>query len=183
MKILIGLRPLSQKTPLVINAFYQIFNQHGVTPFYRAGKRLTSNDPIMYYYIGHRIKREALPMNTKAEWTRLVVDLIQLGAANQRRYQWMQYTIDGKWDCLTLYGCANPSCPEKASLIRLKKARVKGVRDSDIEDRLDRWGSKCQACSACQQVSYCKTTCQKSHWQEHKSQCTKSKTIGGRTRK
>lgn len=68
-------------------------------------------------------------------------------STTRRRHGWMILTISGRWDCLTLYGCANPDCTERDELLRLRELRKRGVRDPVVEERLYRWGGESKACT------------------------------------
>lgn len=65
----------------------------------------------------------------------------------RRKHGWFILKIGGRWDCITLYGCAHPKCPEKTELLELKERRKRGVRDTEVEARLYRWGGESKACT------------------------------------
>jgi hypothetical protein len=150
---------------------YQIHKRHGIAPFTAAGKTETPNDPILFYYVQHRIKADNLDVSTKAKWRVLLRDYVNLPRAAEQRYGWANYNISSKWDCIEFYGCKNPDCPEKKALFELRDKRVKGVRVKEVEERLEKWGAKPMPCSACLEVAYCTPECQKAHWKTHKPEC------------
>lgn len=114
-------------------------------------------------------------MNTKADWQSLLKAAENIPGSVKTRYEWIAYGVADKWECIDLFGCCYNQCPEKKALFQLRDQRVRGVRDAEVEERLDRWGSKVKACAACQEVSYCSADCQKAHWKEHKPECMKSR--------
>ncbi|KAJ7455111.1 hypothetical protein FB451DRAFT_1099421 [Mycena latifolia] len=158
-------------TPIFVNACFNMYRLYGLAPFRRAAKCETWEDPVVFYYIEHHIKRDALQMRTRPEWRRLLNDYINMPRSVERRYQWSNQTISGKWDCLEFFGCDADECPEKKALEELREGRVRGVRDPEIEERLDKWGAKPKACGACGYTSYCSPACQRAHWPTHKAKC------------
>ncbi|KAK7685948.1 hypothetical protein QCA50_010758 [Cerrena zonata] len=162
-------------TPIFVNAMYNMYRHYGISPFSSAGRQEGRDDPVLFYYLQHRIKKEGLGMNTKSDWRKLLQNYVDIPKSAERRYHWENCTISIKWDCLEFYGCNNPACPEKKALMDLRKRRVRGVRVKEVEDRLDKWGSRCPACSACGETAYCSPTCQKEHWPTHKPICVKKR--------
>ncbi|KAJ6615773.1 hypothetical protein B0H10DRAFT_47836 [Mycena sp. CBHHK59/15] len=158
---------------IFVNACFNMYRLYGLAPFRKAAKCETWRDPVIFYYVEHHIKRDSLQMRTRADWRSLLVDYINMPRSIERRYQWSNMTISGKWDCITLFGCDGEDCPEQKALLDLRKKRVRGVRDPAIEERLDNWGAKPKACGACGYTAYCSPTCQRAHWQKHKPDCLK----------
>lgn len=145
--------------PIFVNACYNIYKGYGLNPFSSAAKRETYNTSIVFYFITHQIKKDQLKMETKQDWRKLLDEFVNLPRGLERRYSWMNLTISGKWDCIRFYGCAYKSCTEKQELFKLRDKRVRGVRDPDVEERLNRWGAKAKACAGCLESSYCSTEC------------------------
>lgn len=166
---------LLKAEPIFVDACYNIYKRYGLNPFSIAAKRETWRTSIIFYFIAHRIKKEQLKMETREDWRNLLDEFVNLPESLRRRYSWANYTISGKWDCLKYYGCSYEECPEKQALFKLRDERVKGVRDPDVEERLNRWGAKARACGGCLATSYCSTECQKAHWPTHKAKCRKRK--------
>jgi len=167
---------------IFVNACYNIYKRHGLAPFQIAAKRETFQTSIVFYFVAHQIKKEALKMETKQDWRNLFDEFVRLPHSLERRYSWTNLTISNKWDCIDLYGCDYKACPEKQALRKLREKRVKGARDAVVEERLDQWGGKARACGGCSSTSYCSTGCQKAHWPIHKATCRKGKGRGGPSR-
>ncbi|CAK5284653.1 unnamed protein product [Mycena citricolor] len=158
---------------IFINACLNMYSLYGLAPFVQASKKETDDDPVLFYYIQHVIKRDKLPMETAAEWEKLLKSYAEMPRTMEKRYQWANYSIGAKWDCLEFFGCEADGCPEQRALFALRDERVRGVRDAQIEERLEKWGTKPRSCAACESVSYCSSSCQKAHWPTHKPQCLK----------
>ncbi|KAK7033720.1 MYND-type domain-containing protein [Favolaschia claudopus] len=154
-------------TPIFVDAFSNMFRRYGLAPFQKAAKHETHYTPVIFYYVAHRIKQDGLQMRTKKDWRQLLQDYINLPSSVQRRYKWGNSTIARRWELLELYGCCADDCPEEKALIELREKRVRGVRDADVEARLDAWGAKPKACSACARTAYCSSACQRAHWPKH----------------
>ncbi|KAJ7154858.1 hypothetical protein C8R43DRAFT_1186165 [Mycena crocata] len=174
-------------TAIFVAACFNMHTRYGLAPFQRAAKCVGHGDPVLFHYVAHHIKRDALPMGTLAAWRALLGAYVAMPRATEERYEWMTQTISGRWDCLEFYGCEygehpdSGRCPEQKALVELRERRVRGVRDAAVEARLERWGSKLPACAACGTVAYCSPTCQRAHWPEHKPKCLKQRKDSGRT--
>ncbi|KAJ6532916.1 hypothetical protein DFH09DRAFT_131709 [Mycena vulgaris] len=162
-------------TPIFVNACFNMHTRYGLAPFHRAAKCETYRDPVVFYYVAHRIKRDVLQMRTRADWRRLLGEYVAMPYSMSQRYSWANCTISGKRDCLEFFGCDAEGCPEQAALMALAGERVRGVRDAAVEERLDRWGAKPKACGACGHTSYCSPECQRAHWPAHKEECLKKR--------
>lgn len=165
----------SQRMPIFVNACFNMYRLYGLAPFRRAAKCKTHEDPVVFYYVERHIKGDSLQMRSRDDWRRLLNAYIDMPHSIQRRYSWSNLTISGKWDCLELFGCSADECPEKAAMVVLRKRRVRGVRDAEVEARLDRWGAKPKSCAACGWTSYCSPMCQRAHWPKHKPECLKKR--------
>jgi len=175
-------RESSQVTiePIFVDACYNVYKRYGLNAFSSAAKRETYDSSIVFYFITHQIKKEQRKMETKQDWRKLFDEFINLPHGLERRYSWMNLTISNKWDCIEFYGCAYKPCGEKQELFKLRGKRVKGVRDADVEERINRWGAKAKACAGCLETSYCSTECQKAHWPVHKAVCRKRTARAGK---
>ncbi|KAJ7759029.1 hypothetical protein DFH07DRAFT_958175 [Mycena maculata] len=147
--------PEVARTPIFISAFFNICE--------------FSDDPVVFYYVGHHIQCDA-QMRSGTDWLRLLDAYTDMQHSIEQRYTWSDMTITGKWDCPMFFGCDADECLKKA-MLELRKQRVRGIRNEVVEERLDKWGVKPEACAACGWTSYCSTACQKAHWAKHKSQC------------
>ncbi|KZT37806.1 hypothetical protein SISSUDRAFT_1048022 [Sistotremastrum suecicum HHB10207 ss-3] len=154
---------------------YNIYKRYGISPFERASKNENWDEPVIFHYISHQLKKEGLPPKTQAEWRGLLRDFENLPDSLERRYRWSNLNISGQWSCIEFYGCDNKACPEKAELMRLRKRRVKGVRDAETEARLYDWGKKLKSCSSCHTKTYCTPDCQKAAWPSHKAECARER--------
>jgi hypothetical protein len=173
-----ALMPLSQPpqtTPIFINACFNIYRLYGLAPFHKAARRETHDTPVVFYYVAHRIKRDGLQMRARADWARLLTEYVNMPRSVERRYQWANLTISGRWDCLESFGCRADGCPEQRALEALREKRVRGVRDPAVEARLDAWGAKPKSCAACGVTAYCSAACQRAHWPTHKPDCLKER--------
>ncbi|KAJ7667239.1 hypothetical protein B0H17DRAFT_1018721 [Mycena rosella] len=168
-------------TPIFINACFNMYKLYDLAPFRKAAKCEAHHDPVVFYYVAHRIKRDGLDMCIQQDWRRLLKDYVNMPRSVEQRYMWGNQTISGRWDCLEFFGCDADGCPEQTALEELRAKRVRGVRDPDIEERLERWGSKPRACAACAHTSYCSPTCQRTHWQTHKPECLKKRKVAKRS--
>ncbi|KZS89669.1 hypothetical protein SISNIDRAFT_458616 [Sistotremastrum niveocremeum HHB9708] len=156
------------------SACYNIYKRYGAEPFERAYRNEDWSDPVIFHYIARQLKKEGVSPKTKAEWRGILRDYENLPRAVEDKYRWSNLNVSGQWDCIEIYGCDNDDCPEQAELIRLREARVKGVRDAQVEERLDDWGRKLKSC-ACHSVAYCSTDCQKAAWRSHKPKCNRGR--------
>ncbi|KAJ7579137.1 hypothetical protein C8J56DRAFT_1169896 [Mycena floridula] len=157
--------------PIMVNAFWDIYKRYGLRTFHAASRHMTYDDNVLFYYLYHRINKEKMPLNSKAEWQALLTDFVNIPRTTDRRYHWLALSISGKWHCIEYYGCCAEDCPEKKELLKLRAVRVLGVHDPEIEARLDEW-ARARACSGCLETAYCSPSCQKAHWKSgHKSEC------------
>ncbi|KAK7000594.1 MYND-type domain-containing protein [Favolaschia claudopus] len=106
--------------------------------------------------------------------------IIYNSSCTSRRYHWFNMTISARWDCLEFYGCCAEGCPEKDALEGLREVRVRGVREKEVEARLDAWGGKVKACAACGETAYCSAGCQRADWEKHKPECLKKRKLARR---
>ncbi|KAK7042716.1 MYND-type domain-containing protein [Favolaschia claudopus] len=167
-------------TPIYLNAFSNIYRLYGLAPFNRAARRETHHTPVVFYYIAHRIKQDGLRMRNKTDWRKLLQSYVDMPRSTSRRYHWFNMTISARWDCLEFYGCCAEGCPEKDALVGLREVRVRGVREKEIEARLDAWGGKVKACAACGETAYCSAGCQRADWEKHKPECLKKRKVARR---
>ncbi|KAJ7064760.1 hypothetical protein C8F01DRAFT_1354339 [Mycena amicta] len=163
-------------TPIFIDACFSMYTHYGLAPLQRAGRRESPNDPVVFYYLAHHLKRlSPSHQPTRADFARILADYKAMPSSTQKRYGWANLTISGRWDCLDYYGCEANGCPEKKALEALRARRVRGVRDPVVERRLEEWGTKTMACKACGSVAYCSPGCQRAHWPTHKPECLKQR--------
>lgn len=167
--------------PIFINACHNIYKRYGLAPFQIAAKRETFQTSIVFYFVTHQVRKDALKMETKQDWRNLFEDFKNLPPSLERRYSWTNLTVSNRWDCIDHYGCDYRACPEKQALHKLREKRVKGVRDPAVEERLFNWAAKARACSGCSATSYCRPECQKAHWPIHKESCRKGKGGAGKS--
>ncbi|KAJ7593529.1 hypothetical protein C8J56DRAFT_1162352 [Mycena floridula] len=125
---------------IMVNAFWNMYKRYGLKTLHAASRHMDHRDHVLFYYLYHRINKEKIALNSKADWRALLTDFVNIPKTTDRRYHWLSLTISGKWDCIEYYGCAAQDCPEKKELLKLRAARVLGVRDPEIEERLDEWG-------------------------------------------
>lgn len=141
----------SQSTPLFARIMYEIYSRYGVSPFERASNM--SDTIILYYFLYRRLSRKPSAYRTEEAMLGLLKKYANVPETTRRRHGWMILTIYGRWECLDLYGCGNPDCPEKEELLRLGEKRKRGVRDPVVEDRLFQWGGASKACTRSVPVS------------------------------
>ncbi|KAJ7714155.1 hypothetical protein B0H16DRAFT_1435632 [Mycena metata] len=161
-------------TPIFIDACFSMYTHYGLAPLQKAGRRESPQDPVVFYYLAHHLKRLPPPANTapqRADFARLLANYTAMPLSMRKRYGWANLTIAGRWDSLDSYGCEAEGCPEQAVLEQLRARRVRGVREPAVERRLEEWGSKAMACKACGRVAYCSAACQRNHWPTHKPEC------------
>ncbi|KAJ7438817.1 hypothetical protein B0H11DRAFT_1884261 [Mycena galericulata] len=163
------------RTSIFVNACFNMYKLYGLAPFRKAAKCETHDDPVVFYYVDHHIKHDGLRMRSREDWRRLLEEYINMPHSVRNRYIWSNLTVSGQWDCLDLYGCSAEECPEKKALLELRKKRVRGVRDAEVEQRLEKWGAKAKGCAACGWNSYCSPACQRADWPKHKPDCLKKR--------
>ncbi|KAJ7627088.1 hypothetical protein FB45DRAFT_795291 [Roridomyces roridus] len=163
--------------PILVDAFFNMYRRYGLAPFRAASKAEAHNDPVIFYYIQHRIKGEDLPMRSREDWRKLLAEYVAMPRAARKRYSWANLSVSMQWACLDDrdYGCSFEGCKEREALEALREKRVRGMREAKIEERLEKWGSKPKACSACGWTAYCCGQCQKADWGRHKPECLKKR--------
>lgn len=130
-----------------MNILFQIYVRYGVAPFSEAAR--VSDTALLAYFLHRRLTKSKHPERYRARgaFEDLIDKYMHVPRATRRRHGWMILGVSGRWDCLTYYGCASPSCPELAELLRIRERRVRGQRDAAIEERLYDWGAKSKMCA------------------------------------
>jgi hypothetical protein len=123
---------------------HQIYSRYGLDPFERAST--LSDSMILFYFIHSRLSKKPQKFQSAQDWIPLLQKYRNVPRTTRKRHGWIILSLSGRWDCLDMYGCAYPQCPELAALQELKHRRVRGKRDSVSEDRLYRWGAASKIC-------------------------------------
>lgn len=106
-----------------------------------------SHHEILFYFLNRRIARHPESYRTKQAIKLLLKRYVNLARTSSQRYLWTLLPVAARWDCVHLYGCKNPECPELQELFVLKDKRQRGSRDPVVEERLFKWGGQSKACS------------------------------------
>ncbi|KAJ7782113.1 mannosyl oligosaccharide glucosidase-domain-containing protein [Mycena olivaceomarginata] len=88
------------------------------TPYQQAAHHLMHkkhDTPVVFYYVAHCIKRDALQMRTRKDWARLLGKYVAMPRSTEERHRWANYTTSGRWDCLEFHRCCASEYPHDAS--------------------------------------------------------------------
>lgn len=125
---------------------HEIYSRYGLKPFERAST--VRDETILFYFLHRRISRKPSAYKSPEAMLTLLQKFANVPRATRNRHSWILLSIAGRWECLDAqFGCENPTCPEKAELLKLREKRQRGVRDPIIEERLYKWGGASKACA------------------------------------
>jgi len=162
-------------TPIFAAALYEIFLRYGKRPFEKISQIHDEYDTIFFLFMYKHLARKGSAYRSLEGMQRLLSKYTCIPEIIRRRYLWASFPLATKWYVLKNnsqgFGCANPVCPEEAELKELGKRRRRGVRNTEVEERLEKWGSASKVCKRCWTVSYCSAECHRACWDNHKAHC------------
>ncbi|KZT18304.1 hypothetical protein NEOLEDRAFT_1080591 [Neolentinus lepideus HHB14362 ss-1] len=161
------------QTRIWANMMHQIYSRYGLKPFERVASKPSKHGVIFFYFIHRRASKRQQKLISVDDWAKLLEKYVNVPDATRRRHAWTIMTVPDRWESLDSsdYGCSFGSCPERAELLEIQQARVRGQRDAVAEDRLFGFGALSKACHRCKHVSYCGKECQAADWPNHRHTC------------